>query len=354
MTPRPRRFAAAALAALLTGVLLMATAALSRAQGGSSLAPSRGRAFGSAGTSGAGGITYLRDCAWCHGAAGDGTTNGPSLIGVGTASVDFMLSTGRMPIPEPEEQPQRRPPSYSPAQIAALVEFLTRYVEGGPDIPSVDPSAGVLGRGEDLYQQNCAACHSSSGVGGALTNGLIAPSLHDSTPRQIAEAMRVGGAGYRNGHMPKFGPEIFDADGQRLILPIQESKGKRKSRVVYLPPEALAIVQRLAEQYPDGKLFRNSKGRPFDRNSVRCRFRRIKRELGIPELTATTLRHSFAHWRLTSGQDSLTVAKLLGHVDTRMIATRYGHLEANPEFMQGAANAISFPVPLDMPPSPTS
>ena len=43
-----------------------------------------------------------------------------------------------------------------------------------------------------------------------MTQGLIAPSVLDSTPRQIAEAMRLGGAGLLTGNMPRFGPETFD------------------------------------------------------------------------------------------------------------------------------------------------
>jgi integrase len=76
---------------------------------------------------------------------------------------------------------------------------------------------------------------------------------------------------------------------------------------------------------------------------IRLRFRRRKRELKMPWLTATHLRHSFAHHRLSSGQDALTVSKLMGHVDTRMLATRYGHLDANTQFMLDAANAAPFP-----------
>jgi integrase len=134
---------------------------------------------------------------------------------------------------------------------------------------------------------------------------------------------------------------IFKAkhfDGARLILPIEQSKGRKRSRVIYLPSEALAIIERLAHQHPEGTLFRNSRGRAWTRNSVRIRFRRLKEILGMPSLCSTTLRHSYAHYRLTSGQDALTVAKLMGHVDTRMLSTRYGHLEANIDYMQKAAD----------------
>jgi integrase len=138
----------------------------------------------------------------------------------------------------------------------------------------------------------------------------------------------------------------------RFVFPMEDSKGKKRSRVIYLPPEALAIVERYAAKYPEGTLFRNSRGNPWDRNAIRCRFRRFKRKMKMPGLTATTLRHSFAHHRLTSGQDALTVAKLMGHVDTRMLATRYGHLDANADYMQSAANQIAFPAPPSTAPTP--
>ncbi|WP_428303553.1 tyrosine-type recombinase/integrase [Lacipirellula sp.] len=149
-------------------------------------------------------------------------------------------------------------------------------------------------------------------------------------------------SGCRPQEMRQF--EAQHLDGKRFVLPIGESKGRKRSRVVNLPDDALAIVGRLVKEYPTGPLFRNSKGNPWHKDAIRRRFIRLRRELDIPKLTATTLRHSFAHYRLTSGQDALTVSKMMGHKDTRMIATRYGHLEANAGYMNAAANAVSFPV----------
>ena len=151
---------------------------------------------------------YLRDCAWCHGGVGEGSANGPSLIGVGAASADFMLSTGRMPIPRPEEQPEAAEVPYSRREIAELVSFVAS-LGNGPEIPEVNISRGDQAEGAALYEDNCAACHGSIGAGGALTNGLIAPSLRHSTPVEVAEAIRLGGAGLRSGNMPKFGPDTL-------------------------------------------------------------------------------------------------------------------------------------------------
>jgi len=153
-------------------------------------------------------------------------------------------------------------------------------------------------------------------------------------------------SGARVQEMFRFEAQYFDRNGSRIILPIEESKGKRRSRVIYLPDEAAEIVAKWADKNPSGPIFRNRRGRPWNRNSIRCRFRRLKKILDEPKLTATTLRHSFAHHRLTNGQDSLVVSKLMGHVDGRMLATRYGHLDQNPDFLLQQANRVATPLSL--------
>ena len=147
---------------------------------------------------------YQQSCASCHGQRGEGTQRGPSLVGVGAASAHYYLSTGRMPITEEERSPGRGEPTFGPSDIDALVGYVAS-LGGGPPIPSVDPAAGRLADGQRLYQENCAACHSATGVGGALTSGQVAPSLQPSTPVQVAEAIRIG-----PGVMPKFDPEALD------------------------------------------------------------------------------------------------------------------------------------------------
>jgi ubiquinol-cytochrome c reductase cytochrome c subunit len=160
---------------------------------------------------------YERDCAWCHGTSGEGTSRGPRLIGTGAASADFMLTTGRMPIAQPEVQPQRDDPHYGRDEIAALVAFVGS-LGGGPPIPVVSPRNGDLAEGAILYERNCAACHGSTGVGGALTSGLTAPALDRATARQIAEAIRIGGSGELTGDMPKFGSETLDEEQLNAVV----------------------------------------------------------------------------------------------------------------------------------------
>ena len=146
---------------------------------------------------------FLVSCSSCHGAAGEGTGQGPSLIGVGAAAADFQLSTGRMPLADPNAQAVRKPPAFNRVDIDALVAYVASFGPG-PAIPRIDPAAGNLSTGGTLFLQNCAACHSATGVGGALSYGHDAPSLSAATATQIAEAVRTG-----PGQMPVFGPDTL-------------------------------------------------------------------------------------------------------------------------------------------------
>jgi quinol---cytochrome-c reductase cytochrome c subunit len=147
----------------------------------------------SAGPSGLerGRVLFEQSCASCHGTAGQGTQRGPALVGVGPASLDFQLSTGRMPLSRERTEPVRREPALSPADIRAIVDYAAGLGGGGgPRIPAVRPTDVQLG--QTLYLATCAACHSATGAGGALSNGQFAPSLANATPTQVGEAIRVG------------------------------------------------------------------------------------------------------------------------------------------------------------------
>jgi quinol---cytochrome-c reductase cytochrome c subunit len=196
--PGPRSVLTGLLLLVLAAALLLGRAQPSVATGGAPLAasdeaPESGR------------LIYLSDCAFCHGTDASGSNRGPSLQGVGAASVDFYLSTGRMPVSEEVQDPQRKTPSYDAAEIARIVAYVDSLgASTGPAIPQLDLATASLTDGEVLYTQNCASCHSSVAAGGALTNGKYAPTLRPSTPLQVAEAIRVG-----PGTMPLFGSDAL-------------------------------------------------------------------------------------------------------------------------------------------------
>jgi ubiquinol-cytochrome c reductase cytochrome c subunit len=146
---------------------------------------------------------FVEGCSSCHGLDARGIPDqGPSLRGVGAGAADFYLSTGRMPLSYPGEEPLRSKSRYDEREIAALVAYVASF--GGPPIPRVNPESASLSRGQELFTSNCAGCHAISGAGGVAT-GAAAPPLWEATPTQVAEAVRTGPY-----LMPRFGPKDID------------------------------------------------------------------------------------------------------------------------------------------------
>jgi ubiquinol-cytochrome c reductase cytochrome c subunit len=143
---------------------------------------------------------YAASCSTCHGLNAEGTANGPTLQGVGPAAVDFMLSSGRMPLADPGEQPVRQEPRFTDDQVEAIVGYVSSIAPGGPEIPDVDTARGELPRGFQLFLNNCSGCHGAAGIGDSVGGGQIAPSLYPPNAKQIGEAIRIG-----PGVMPRFG-----------------------------------------------------------------------------------------------------------------------------------------------------
>jgi len=149
---------------------------------------------------------FEANCSSCHGVDGTGTANAPNLVGVGPATADFWVGTGRMPLGNPATQPIQKDPRFPPKEIleiAAFVGSLGPTAPGYPDgIPVVNLKGANLEEGNQMFVLNCAACHTITGSGDALADGNSAPSLHKATPVQAVEALRTGPA-----NMPHFGPD---------------------------------------------------------------------------------------------------------------------------------------------------
>ena len=138
---------------------------------------------------------FLKGCSSCHGLNAEGGQIAPSLIGVGAASVDFQVGTGRMPMADMSTQAMRKAPLYDAAETAALAAYVASLAPG-PEIPT-DVSLnyerdGNTAEGGELFRNNCAMCHNFAGQGGALTQGKYAPTLMGVDPKHIYEAMVTG------------------------------------------------------------------------------------------------------------------------------------------------------------------
>jgi ubiquinol-cytochrome c reductase cytochrome c subunit len=163
---------------------------------------------------------FDQTCITCHGANLQGVKNrGPSLIGVGAASVYFQVRTGRMPLAQQGAQADVHPAKFDEAET----EQLAAYVQangGGPVVPSGNLRGGDIGAGGELFRLNCASCHNLAGKGGALSSGKNAPGLGTATDRVMYAAMLSGPES-----MPVFGDnQITPAQKREIISYVQSVK----------------------------------------------------------------------------------------------------------------------------------
>jgi integrase len=100
-----------------------------------------------------------------------------------------------------------------------------------------------------------------------------------------------------------------------------------EARVVILTPEMVTLTRRLMGQHPEGPLFRDRDGKAWNRNSIRCRFRRVREKLNLGgDLVAYLYRHAVCTDLLESGTGIAQAAELLGHKGTDMIMRHYNKL----------------------------
>ncbi|MFJ6388828.1 c-type cytochrome [Streptomyces sp. NPDC091972] len=154
-------------------------------------------------------------CASCHGTGGQGSSDGPSLVGVGAAAVDFQVGTGRMPAQQPGAQVPRKKVIYSQAEIDQLAAYIAS-LGAGPNIPTeaqYGPEDADIAKGGELFRDNCTQCHNFTGKGGALTHGKFAPSLEDVDPKHIYEAMQTGPQ-----NMPSFPDTTLSEQNKKDII----------------------------------------------------------------------------------------------------------------------------------------
>lgn len=158
---------------------------------------------------------FQANCATCHGSSAQGRADGPSLVGVGAAAVHFQVSTGRMPMQAHGPQAPAKTPQFNEEQTLQLAAFVAS-LGAGPSIPTedmVNPELGDPANGMALFRTNCAMCHNAVGKGGALSNGKWAPSLVDTSPTAIYEAMLTGPQS-----MPAFNDVNITPEGKRDII----------------------------------------------------------------------------------------------------------------------------------------
>jgi ubiquinol-cytochrome c reductase cytochrome c subunit len=171
-------------------------------------------------------LLFDQTCSSCHGSEANGVTPsgaasiGPNLQGVGAATVDFWITTGRMPAADVAAvEAERKPPKLTDKQALEVAAYINALDPSVPAVPSVNLKGANVSVGADLFQLNCAACHTITGAGDALAFGTNAPSLQNRqvTAEQVAEAMRIGPA-----NMPRFSGNLSDSQVRDVVAYVTE------------------------------------------------------------------------------------------------------------------------------------
>jgi ubiquinol-cytochrome c reductase cytochrome c subunit len=166
----------------------------------------------------AGQALFATFCSSCHGSEAQGTYRAPNLVGVGPATVDFWVTTGRMPAENPDAiQAPNKPARLSDYQALQIAAFVNSLDPSGPAIPNVNLKGANVAVGASLFALNCAACHTITGTGDELAFGTFAPSLHPATATQVAEAIRTGPA-----NMPRFTGNLTNAQVRDVVAYVTE------------------------------------------------------------------------------------------------------------------------------------
>lgn len=117
-----------------------------------------------------------------------------------------------------------------------------------------------------------------------------------------------------------------DIDTTRSVINVREGKGK-KDRITLLSTVANAYLQRYRALYsPRHWVFEGSTGQPYSARSVNNIVKKSARLAKIVKnISAHTLRHSFATHLLESGTDLRYIQSLLGH-ESSLTTERYTHV----------------------------
>lgn len=119
--------------------------------------------------------------------------------------------------------------------------------------------------------------------------------------------------------------DCFLDDSIWLVANKTKNQTGVKKRPIYLTPELVELSRKLIGVRTEGYVFRNRYAEPWTTDTLRLRFRRLRKKLGLSEgVIPYGTRHRFASDAINREKlDSLIVARLMGHSDARMLQKTY-------------------------------
>lgn len=177
----------------------------------------------------------------------------------------------------------------------------------------------------------------SRGADALLTADEYAHLLAHATPQFGVMVKVLWLTGCRPSEAAAITAENFDADNGMVRLEDHKMAHKGKNRVLFLCPEAVALLKAQKQQ---GHLLRNSFGRRWTAQAIQQAMEATRKRAGLPKAIAYGLRHSFATDALANGVPDAQVAELLGHSGTAMLHKHYSHLGARAKTLREALGRV--------------
>jgi integrase len=133
--------------------------------------------------------------------------------------------------------------------------------------------------------------------------------------------------------------EVREALEETNVVRFKSAKTKAGRRDITLPAivaDAMREHRRqlletrlklgLGKLGPDDLLFANWEGRPKRPSAVSSEWGEIADNIGMPEVTFHSLRHTHASQLIASGVDIVTISKRLGHAKPSVTLAVYAHM----------------------------
>jgi len=145
--------------------------------------------------------------------------------------------------------------------------------------------------------------------------------------------------GARPGEIASLTASCLDLAQGVAVLTEHKTAHLGKVRLVFLCPEAVAILSERIALHPEGWLSPGEKGR-LTAQAIGMRLARVCEKAGVESCIAYGYRHTFATDALAKAVPDAQVSALLGHSGTAMLHKHYAHLGARAKALRDALGKV--------------